>query len=326
VASFPDWWTKQRGNDPKAFTYVCGAEPVLIEHIVQHTLKQLSPSENNKIGLRAGVNREQDIWAILGHLPIDPTSPRVVVIRDAEKLEHWEALEQLVKIRRYMAENHVIFVTNEEKLPTIEDEEGKKHPAGRIAALRAAHQAVIQVNPFTQQTARIAVEWVQSMCEMRPNVAGHLLNRAAGDLRTARDACLKLDALGEDITITLVNQILPQLPGDNLVDSLLKLEKREALRWMQRTPIRDIPRVIGQLDSQLNFLQDLNRMQANQMGYGEMMREMKAKAFLVKEFLPAAKHYDEKHVARRRSMLALVDASLRQGWPDAVLEAIVLNW
>lgn len=326
MASFPDWWVKYRGQAPKQYTYVCGEEPVLVEAVSQHIIKQLNPTPNNLLGLRAGVTPEADIWTLLEHLAIDPTSAKLVVVRDAEKLTDWHRLEEIVKYRRYAPQNHAVFLSNEKRLPQVEDEEGVKSLAPHVAALRKSGQHIVQCIPFTQATAKTAVEWVQSMIPVKPNVAGHLLNRAAGDLKLVRDACMKLDALQVDVTISMVNKLMPQMPGDNFVDSLLKLEKTEALRWAPQMFTRDIPRVLGQLDSQLSFLQDLNRMQSNQMGYGDMMREMRAKAFLVREFLPAARHYDEKSVARRRGMLAGLDSQLRKGWPEALLEAIVLNW
>lgn len=326
MATFGQWWKSGRDKDPRQITWLCGDEPVLVAHIMDHLLNQLNPAPSNLVGCRAGDMPEPGIWNAIEQDRLEPTTPKVVVVRDAEKLKDLGRLERWLKAKRNAPNTYVIFISNEDDFAKVETEEGGWERAPHLKAISAAKGYAVVCSQFTQTTAPLAVEWVQSMVPMPKNVAGHLLDRADGDLRLARDACVKMRALGDHPTFLLVNQLLPAVPRSSFVDAVCQLDKKTALQRLRDTRRKEYLREVGQLDTRLTLLNQLHHMQARGAVYADMARELGSMAFLIKGNLPVAKHYDDKAVARRRGLLALCDAVLRHRVQTAVMEALVLNW
>lgn len=325
MTTFASWFQRYRAEDPRQITFLCGSEPVLVQYVLDSIKHRLGLAPSNLLEFRAGEGNELDFWAAMSQHPLDPRSHKLVVVRDAELLKHWGMLEDWIRWRRMMPDNHLLFVSNEDKAPTIETDEGKQ-PAQHIAAIKRAGQRVIECGPFTERTVPVALDWVQTLCPMKPNVAGRLLNRANGNLRLARDACLKLSALGAEPTITAVNALVREEPREAFTEALVKMDKRTALESLKRAHRAEYHRMVAQLDSQLRLVSELNQLQGRQASYADMVRALRNRGFLVKEFLPVARYYDDKKVARRRNMLSLADQALKQGASVGVLEAVVLNW
>lgn len=325
--TFAHWWANGRDAEPRQVTWIYGAETVLVDNLVDHLLDQLKPTASNLVGVRMANQREDLLWPMLEQAPLDPRSPRVLVIRDAERIERWDRIATWLKGRRYMPNVRLIFISNEAKEPRIRNEEDSTWVApAHIQMIRKASGMVVGCNEFTEKTAHVAVAWVRSLYDMRANVAGHLLNRADGNLRLVRDAALKLRALERDASISLVNELLPQAPRHTFVDALIHLDRKTALQRIPQMHVANYRREIALLDSQLTFLNDLHHLQIRQASFADMARELTNRAFLIKEFIEDAKNYDSKNVARRRTLLAFADSILKQGAKVAVMEALVLNW
>lgn len=325
MTTFGSWFLRYRNEDPKQFTFLCGSEPVLVDYVLDSVKHRLHLAENNLLEFRAGEGNELITWHAMSQHPMDSRSHKLVVVRDAELLTDWSQLDDLLKWRRMMPDNHVVFVSNEDKLPTIETDDGKVK-APHVAALSRAGQRIVECSPFTERTVPLALQWVQTMCPMKQNVAGRLLNRCNGDLRLARDACLKLRALGKEPTIAAVNAIVQEQPREAFVEALVKMDKKTALESLRRAHRAEYGRMVAQLDSQLKLVSELYHLQSKQASYADMVRALRNRGFLVREFLPSARYYDDKKVEKRRNTLALADSALKQGAATGVLEAVVLNW
>lgn len=327
AVSFASWWANARNKEPRQVTWIYGSETVLVDHIVEHLLGQLKATPSNLVGLRISDHREELLWPMLEQAPLDPRSPRVLVIRDAEQIEHWDRIQTWLKGRRYMPNVRLIFVSNDAKEPRVRNEEDSNWVApAHLQMIRKASGLVVGCGEFTEKSAAVAVAWVRSLYVMKASTAGHLLNRADGNLRLVRDAALKLRALEREATIALVNQLVPQAPRYSFVDALIHLDRKTALQRIPGLTPANYRRSIALLDSQLTFLNELHHLQARQASYADMARVLTNRAFLIREFLDDAKNYDNKNVTRRRALLAFADSILKHGASVAVMEALVLNW
>lgn len=299
---------------------------MLIEEVLDSIRASLGVQPWNYQAFRAGDDPERDIWNDLDRHAIDQGF-RLVVIRNAETLTNWDRWLSWVKRRTENPKTYVVFISNEEKVPTVvSGKRGEKPTAAPHVAVFSRRGHVVECKPFTQSTAKHALSWVQSKVPLRDSVAGHLLNRANGDLRLARDMCRKLSVLGDDITIQMVNALLDERPRETFPDALMARRKREALLALERMPESEYSRALGMLDASLDLAGLVYDMTSAHASPGEIARSAGPRAFLVPGILPIAKHYDTRRRIDLRRILAGADEALRGGAREGVMEAVVALW
>ncbi len=331
MSTFSQWRkTLQKTPAPRQITWVCGTEKVLAEDVIEHVVSQLGPEPWNFVPLVAGEDSERRIWSELDQHPMG-SSPRVVVVRHAERIKQWDRFISWIKNRTLNPRTYVIMVSDEERVPRTELtlEQRKRHeksePLPHITAIGAKGH-IIECRPFTSATAMQSVYWVQSKVKMREGVAKHLLERSNWDLRLVRDVCRKLAVFPDEITITVVNALLVERPRDTFSDALLALDRKTALLALKDIHPDDYGRTIGLLDSRLDLAGMVHDMMLAHRSPTEISRAAGAQAFLVKDIMKVAKHYDAKRRLAIRKVLALTDEAYRSGQTTAVLETLVAFW
>lgn len=331
MSSFSQWRASVKKNPvPRQITWVCGNEPVLVEDVVEHVVAQLGPEPWNLVSFVAGEDSERAIWAEADQHPMGG-SPHVVIVRHAERLQQWDRFLAWIKARTQNPRTFLVLVSAEERLPRVEltPEQQRKHEKPSLAPHVAAIGSkghVIECRPYTSATALKSVEWVQSKVRMREGIARHLLERSNWDLRLVRDVCRKLAVFPNDITISVVNALLVERPRDTLADALLALDKKTALLALRDIPPDEIGRTIGYLDARLDLAGRVHDMQVERTSPSDMARAAGPQAFLVKDIIPVAKHYDAKRRLAIRKILATADEAYRQGQTEGVLEVVVAFW
>ena len=313
----------------KQVTYLCGTEPILIQWAVNHITALLGPHPWNIVSLSAEQDSEREVWAELERHPID-NSYRLVVLRDFEKLSQKHRLTDWIKnAKRQNPKTHVIVIEKTERIPVepVPGEDRKTVPVPYIAELsRGGRGHVIECRPFTQATAKHAVAWVRSMQFMSEEVAAHLLNRAAGDLRLVRDSCIKLAVLDDAVSVPVVDEMLRQRPRAEFCDALLQMRKADALLALARVPVSDYSRILGKLDADVEFAGFVHDQVNDHKNAGEMAKAAGKSAFLIPKVLPIAKHYGPARRTKLRKLLAVADETLQGGHSVGVLEAVVTQW
>lgn len=327
-------WSKSLAKTPapRQITWLCGEERVLVDDAFSYIKGYLGPEPWNYVALSAGEDSERAIWNAADQFPMGG-SPRLVVIRNAEKLQQWDRFIDWIKNRTAHPRTYLVLISNEARVPKTEPtpEERRKgvkpEPVAHIAAIGAKGH-VIECRPYTTATSKYSVEWVQSKVRMREGVAKHLLLRADFDLLLVRDVCRKLAVLPADqeITLAIVNAMLSERPRDSFADALLALDRKTALLALQDIQPDDYGRTIGYLDSRLDLAGMVHDMMSEHRAPHEIARAAGSQAWLVPEIMGVAKHYSGKRRLAQRKILAMADEAYLGGQRDGIMEMIVTFW
>jgi DNA polymerase III delta subunit len=278
----------------------------------------------------AGDDSERELWAALGQHPIE-AGTRLVVVRNAEKLKSLSRIAEWASAKAKNPRTHVIFVSNS---PTLDRETQtlEQRKTRTKGALLPHLQAIsgkgslIECRPFTQATAKHAVTWVESKVEIRRGVAGHLLNRANGDLRLVRDAVRKLKVFPDEVSEEVVDLLFSERPRNTFVDALLELDKPTALLALEYLPQSEYSSTIGLLDQRLEVVGTVHDMLISHHSMSQITAQLGTMGFLAKDLVPIAKSYDPKRRLALRKNLAVADEAVRGGVTEGPLEALVNFW
>lgn len=331
MVSFHQWQKSLKSKpEPRQITWLCGSETVLVDEAVEYIQSYLGPQPWDELHLVVGEDSERSIWAAAEQHPLG-SSPRLVIIRNAEDLKNWDRFIAWMRDRTLNPRTYLVLISNEERIPKTtptreERRDGAKpEPLPHIAAI-GARGHVVECRPFTSATAHHSIPWVQSKVRMREGVAKHLMERSDFNLRHVRDLCAKLAVFPGEPTIAVINDMLTERPRDSFADALLALDRKTALLALREIPPSDYGRVIGLLDSRLELAGMIHDMQVEHRSQGEITKAAGQQAFLVKDVLPVAKHYDIKRRQSIRKVLAVADEAYRSGQTESVMEALTLFW
>lgn len=307
-------------DEPKQITWVCGEAIVLVEEVVTTIRAAIAPEPWNLTTINAADVTVRTLHNELAQHPLD-TGRRLIVIRHADQITDWSFLLAWIPKRFLNPKTYLLFVSDEPGIPKVE----KMMPD--YLDLINKRGSIVECRAFTNATAKHSVPWVRSQIPMRENVARYLMERANFDIRLVRDTCVKLKMLGiSDITLSHVNQLLPEQPRDTFVDALFIRDHETAFLALQRTPDTDIGRIIGLLDARLDLAGLVHDMMVEHKSPGEMARAAGPQAFLVPEVRKVAKNYNSVRRLEIRKVLALADAAWRKGQTTGVLEAVAAFW
>lgn len=331
MSSWSQWFVSYQKNQAiKQITWLCGTEPVLIEDIVDTIKGHFSPEPWCHSLHVVGDDSERLVWADLDQYPIDGRTPRLIVVRGAERLKHPERIIEWLKTKNKNPLTHVIFVSAEASLAREERPPGQrdKTKPDLVPHLKAIQGkgALIECKPFTQATAKHAVTWVQSKVEIRRGVAGKLLERANGDLRLTRDAFRKLSEFPDEITEQTIELLLSAQPRMTFVNAMLEIDKRTALLALEDMQPKEFSAAIGLLDHRLDIVGVVRDMLVSQASATQIAVELGTMGFLAKDLIPLAKSYDAKRRRQLRNLLARTDAALRDGIVRGPMEILVAYW
>jgi len=327
VSSFSQWRnTFVKDQKVRQITWVCGDERVLVDDVVKSIRSALKPEPWNYVPMVAGEDSEKMIWAEIEQQPLDEGS-RLIVVRSAERLKSKDRIVKFIKGKASNPRVYVVFVSNEEKIPRNEPKsrDEKPEPVDYIAAF-GTRGHVIECRPYTAATAKHAVGWVQSKIKIYDQEAAYLLNRANGDLRLVRDMCTKLALFPGTITKTTIEGMLSEKPRETFSDALIALDKRQALLALESLSVSEYSRAIGMLEMRLDLAGIIHDRQVERKQMADILKVAGNKAFLVREVIPYAKHYDSKRRLQIRKILSLADETLRSGQHTGVLELLVHLW
>lgn len=319
MASFSQWRAAVDAGDLRRVTWIAGDQPVLIEEVIDITKAKLGVTDLDYVSLTHTPTYDRDVWAEANQFPLNPGNNRMILIRDADTLTRWEQLTTWLSRTRALPGVYLVFVSNQDDLPTT-GTGNKKTLKPHVAQLRAPRGFLVRC---TTPSETDAVTWIRRRSTLDETTAKHLLTRTGGNLASAAAVCAKLALFPQTAGTATIDALVTETPAADFSDSLIALDKRRALLSADSLRDDDHYRLIALLDSRLDLLQKLHRIQIA----GQSWRETTGiNPYLQRLYMPHARHYDPAACTNRRRVLAVIDDALRGGARGAILEALVALW
>lgn len=315
MGNFPQWRTAVDAGELRRVTWVAGDQPVLVEEVVTTTKAMLNLSDLDYVSLSYGAGFEREVWSAANQFPLTPGAHRMVLVRDADRLTRWNQLDAWMKRTRSLPGVYLVFVSDKPELLA-----GKKGVPAHLTAIRAPRGFIVRASNLAEDDA---VAWVCRRGNLDEQLARYLLTRTGGNLAAAAAVCTKLALFEQGAGSATINALVAESPSQDFTDYLIADRKRHALMTLPDLDHADRIRAVALLDSRLDLLEKLHRMQIA----GQSWRDAGAiSPFLLRQYLPAARNYDTDACTHRRQVLAVLDDVLRRGVDDGVMEALVSLW
>jgi DNA polymerase III delta subunit len=309
------------GSRVRRLYWVCGEEDMLRLLTVKRVRELCEAQDFNVVRLSARDTPETEIWASLNQHPLDAGEKRLIVIRDAQRLEHLDRMVSWIKdnqtVRRASAT--AVFVSEDLDL---EDEEV------RSVLVKSSSAAVVRCTlPKDEQDRLKRVEEV--VCawgNIDPINARLLALRVNFDMAAVYSVMWKASYFPDArVTMGAIEALVPRQPDNDVVKALMGMRKQDAIEAALDGGV-DVSSVIGALASHLESLGRLNVVLANSKNAKEAAAKSRVREQYARYLFPYAKFYPRAEVARRTLLLTRMDAASRSGARDGVLEALIALW
>lgn len=279
------------------------------------TKNMLNPSELDYVSLAHGPNFDREVWGAANQYPLTPGANRMILIRDADKLTRWNQLDAWMGHTRNLPGVYLVFVSDKP-----EQLSSKKGVPAHLAGIRAPRGFLVRACNLSEADA---LAWVQRRSTLSTELAQYLLTRTGGNLAACAAVCAKLALFEQGAGSATINALVAESPPDDFTDSLIAGRKRQALLALPDLDHQDRIRAVALLDSRLDLLEQLHRMQVA----GQSWREATGVSpFLLRHYMPHARNFDTAACTHRRQVLAVLDDVLRRGVDDGVMHALVATW
>lgn len=304
-------------------TWVCGEELVLVQEILDFTRDTLQPAPTDHLTFTAGSTPDRDIWAACGEYPMDTTKPRLITVKEAQKIKNWAPLIEWMSNLRLLPTTYLLFISSEEDFAYTKkrSKDTPSEMAPHLVAIKSKGTIVRCAPPSEEDT----ISWMKRQLPVNDDLATYILTRAGGDLGIALNIARKARVFQGRLTPEIVDLLCSGRASDSFVDYLIFQKKPEAFKALALLPEKENLRTIGLLDSRLDTLAKLYE----GVRKGQGIRELAINGvppFLAKFLMPIAKFYDPGTVASRRGVLAAVDHEVRRGARGGTMESLVALW
>ena len=311
-------------RETKRAYWVCGPVHRLVEEVIDLVVKRVGADDFSRVRLTAGETSDHDIWAALNQYPSE--GPRMVVVREAEKMTRWSLFGQWWGARE-LAESHVLFVSSEESTDTSLDHVHLIVTKGKF----------VKCGPFAPPSKRgqrdTRIDVLKAHATITDPAARLLIERTRGNMDTALDFLNKCKLFKGVVDERIVKAIVEVAPADSYVDSLIAFKGRDAFEALSNLPVSDYSSVIGYLDYQLDCLFRLYRAMKradNIKDRGRWTREVlktsRLESWQVSRLSPYARRYDPEQTRICIEALALADSKVAEGETVMVMEVLTALW
>ena len=128
------------------------------------------------------------------------------------------------------------------------------------------------------------------------------------------------------LNVAAIEALAPRRVEEDVVWSLLGLNKRQAIAAIAEGGGAPTGRIIGALATHVETLSRLNALLANTTGVREVARRLGAREQYVRTLMPYARLYPRREAVRRTLLLNRLDRAFQRGAGEGVLEALIALW
>lgn len=287
--------------------WVCGPERVLVEQVVAGTRAAAVAAGESYERRWAGELTDEQLWLACRPLPTAPATRRLFVIRDAERIRHFDV--GLLRLRS--SATRLLLVSGEAELSEC--------PGAVLAGL-----AVCCDRPRAPQLLAWAAR--RSGGALDAGTAAHLLDRVGGRLEEAADVADKLALFVGPANHRVIEALCEPAPVRSFADALVDGQPAAALLAAGELGPGDYPAVVGELAAALDALAVLGPVVRAGTAAKDLSRATDLGWRLVRRLVPLAPAYLPDTIARRRELLAVIDRAVTRGAGEGLAEALVALW
>lgn len=323
MATYTDFLRQHAGENPRVrrLYWVCGEEEVFRLAVVARLKEIADVAPFNTLTLSAAETPESEIWAYLNQHPLDSDQKRLIVVHEAQRLEHLDRLVAWVKDNQTVRSRNAVavFVSTD---PDLEHEE-----RANLMSSSSALLVRCSLPKDEQDRLKRASEVVCAWGHIDPTTAAVLVKRVNFDMAEARAFMQKASLFPTArITPAAVEALTPRRVEQDVVWSLLGLNKRKAVEAVSEGTDAQAGWIIGSLAAHIETLGRMNALLPTTTSVKDMARKIGAREQYVRSLFPYAKFYPRKEMVRRTVLLNRMDHAYMRGAKDGVLESLIALW
>lgn len=315
--NFTQWKAHAKKGAVSKVTYICGDQTVLRELVVQDIKDILQVPNTEYLSLEP----TDAFWELASQYSLDANANRMIVIRDADKIEDWSGLETWLAFSRSNPNNYIVFVSNLSDAPSVYSRGKRVQYVNHIEVIRTKGKFIKCSQPNDDDL----ISWAESF-GLTSNVASYLVERTSGDTSLMYNVLQKVYIWNGSPNVRVIDLLCNEQALDSFADYLILRQKPTAYLALQSMSQMDKDKIISRLDYRLDMLMEIARLARKRMYAGDIAATTGIKIYLVNRFLPIVKDYDEQKIRYCRQILSLVDGALRDGAKTGVWEVLITLW
>jgi DNA polymerase III delta subunit len=313
--NFNQWKGHAAKSAVAKVTYICGDQYTLVELVIDDIKMILDIPVTDFVSLSATDN----FWESASQYSLDPTVNRLIVVRQADKISDWAALESWIKNRP--ANNYLVFVSEHSDAQSIYAKGKRVSYVEHIEIIRTKGKFIKCSLPNEDDLS----SWAQSY-GLSSHVAQHLIERTSRDTALMFNVLKKLHLWNGSPNQKVIDLLCEEQALDSFADYLIIGQKQTALTALSVMNDSDKSKVISKLDKRLDMLLVLGPHVRKRVYAQDIASNTGINIYLVKKFSPVVKNYDPKKIRYCRQILTLVDGALNNGVKKGAWEALVSLW
>lgn len=306
--NYLQWTTKKESELRSRVCFmVSGTERALVNRITDEILAKLMADDFELVRMPGG-SKVCDIDTALGQYSI---GRRVVVVESLQQTKKREFITRWLDSVHGERNRDVILVATADSIRSGKGED----------RFIPTHKAVcyIDCNKFTGDSLQ---SFASSVLRLDDEAAGCLVDRC-GSVDMVLNELSKL-ALFDDIDVSMVKELVPRRPTDNLVDAIIDSNAREALSvHLDENGFRLL---IGSLAHRLVQISHLVLLRSKRLNVKELIDRTGIQPFLIGKALDQANGTSWNMIERRFALLFDIDVQARRGNTAGLLEVLVARW
>lgn len=325
MGSYTDFLRTHTGEKARLrrLYWIYGEEEIFRLLALDHLRNMSGAVDFNVLRLSAVDTPETEIWAALNQHPLDTDQQRFIVIHEAQRLEHTDRMLSWVKDNQIVRRKTVtaVFVSRDKEWEDdVKSEISKSSNAQQVRCALPKDES-----DRLKRASEIICSWGNG--QINPTVAGVLALRVNFDMAEAR-AVLQKAALfpTAEVTVGVVEKLAPLRSDEDIIWSLLALDKRRAASSIPEVAPSSIGRIIGSLATHVTVLGQINKVIPYTSNIREVAKRIEAREQYVRHLIPHARHYSRYEVTRRTDILTRLDVAWQRGEREGVLESLVALW
>lgn len=317
--NFNQWRNYAAKKDVAKVTYICGDQSTLAELVLDDIKNILQVPVTDYVSVDA--SQSDNIWNLASQYPLDPNANRLVVVRNAERINSWLDLSDWLAVSRSNPKNFLVFCSSASDAPAIFAKGKRVSYMDHIELIRAKGKFIKCSQPNNEDLTK----WCNSF-GLSDESAEFLIQRTSGDTSAMLSVLKKVKIWNGSPNSRALALLCQEQALDSLADYIILGEKKAAFTALQSLDHSEYAKVISRLDSRLDYMTDIYRCNLRRMYDVDIASTTGIKIFLVKKFKNVAKEYDPKKVKFRRQLITMIDGAIRDGVKVGIWETLITLW